>query len=174
MTGSVSFDVRDATAADETVLWSFLAIAAYEPDAAAARAVPMVAAHLTGWLRSGDFGCLATRAGEPVGAAWARQFTPEEEPAYYAGPAIPEVSIGVLPDCRGQGLGGRLLDHLTAMARDRGCEGLCLNVRDSNPAVALYERAGFSAVPGTAIPNRVGGQSFGMLLLFSRPHQSAG
>jgi hypothetical protein len=39
---------RPATQDDLTILWDFLAIAAYEPDVDAAKAVPFVAAHLAG------------------------------------------------------------------------------------------------------------------------------
>jgi len=38
--------MRPACQDDPDLLWEFLAIAAYEPDATAARAVPAVAAHL--------------------------------------------------------------------------------------------------------------------------------
>jgi hypothetical protein len=41
--------------------------------------------------------------------------------------------------------------------------GLCLNVRHDNPARHLYERNGFRLVPGSGVPNRVGGTSFGMI-----------
>ena len=71
---------RDATERDADILWKFLAIAAYEPDSATARQVPVVAAHLEGWLRPGDFGVIAERGGRAVGAAWARQFDLTEEP----------------------------------------------------------------------------------------------
>lgn len=160
---------REATRADEGALWTFLAIAGYEPDAEAARRVPVVAAHLRGWPRPGDFGVVAERNQVPVGAAWARQFLPSENPVYYAGPGIPEVSLGVLPAQRGQGIGEQLLDRLAALAVRRGLEGLCLNVRDTNPALRLYERAGYRLVEGAAVPNRVGGRSLGMRLLLAGP-----
>jgi hypothetical protein len=44
-------------------LWDFVEIAAYEPDAGAAKAVPFVAAHLAGWQRPEDFGFIAERDG---------------------------------------------------------------------------------------------------------------
>jgi len=86
--------IRPATQDDLDILWRFLAIAAYEPNIGAAKAVPFVAAHLAG--------------------------------------------------CR------------------RGV-GLCLNVRHDNPARRLYERLGFRLVPGSGVPNRVGGTSLGMM-----------
>ena len=51
--------IRPATQDDLAILWDFLAIAAYEVDVAAAKAVPFVAAHLAGWQRSEDFGFIA-------------------------------------------------------------------------------------------------------------------
>jgi hypothetical protein len=54
-----------------------------------------------------------------------------------------------------------LLHALFAEAARRGV-GLCLNVRHDNPAQRLYERVGFRLVPGSGVPNRVGGTSFGM------------
>jgi ribosomal protein S18 acetylase RimI-like enzyme len=154
--------IRSATGDDLPVLWDFLAIAAQEADVAAAKAVPFVAAHLAGWRRPEDFGFIAERDGTAIGAVWARQFSPDEQPAFYAGERAPEIIIGVTPHSRGQGVGRMLLDPLIAEASRRGV-GLCLNVRHNNPARRLYERAGFHLVPGSGVPNRVGGTSFGMI-----------
>ncbi|WP_458525469.1 ribosomal protein S18-alanine N-acetyltransferase [Onishia taeanensis] len=53
-------------------------------------------------------------------------------------------SFCVHPECQGQGVGRRLLDTLEGEARDRGCEGLTLEVRaDNRRARALYRRMGF-------------------------------
>jgi GNAT superfamily N-acetyltransferase len=154
--------IRPATQDDLAFLWHFLAIAAYEADIAAAKAVPFVAAHLEGWQRSEDFGFIAEQEVRAIGAAWARQFSPGEQPAFYVDDRTPEVTIGVEKAARGQGVGGRLLRALIAEAARRGV-GLCLNVRDDNPARRLYERIGFRLVPGSAVPNRVGGMSVGMI-----------
>jgi ribosomal protein S18 acetylase RimI-like enzyme len=154
--------IRSATQDDLGILWDFLAIAAYEADVAAAKAVPFVAAHLEGWQRFEDFGFIAERDAEAVGAAWARQFSPDEQPAFYVDGRTPEVTIGVSGAARDQGVGARLLSAVIAEAARRGV-GLCLNVRHDNPARRLYERLEFHQVPGSAVPNRVGGTSFGMI-----------
>jgi predicted N-acetyltransferase YhbS len=61
----------------------------------------------------------------------------------------------------GQGIGSSLMDALCAEANWRGV-GLCLNLRDTNPAMRLYEKVGFRRVLGAEGKNRVGGYSFGM------------
>lgn len=158
------YDYREAGEDDGETLWRFLAIAAYEADESAARRVPIVAAHLNGWRRRGDFGVIAQSAGRPVGAVWARQFDPSENPAIFAGAKTPEISLAVLAAERGKGVGLALLRRLETMAWQKGLDGLCLSVRDSNPAIRLYERAGYRLIGGSALPNRAGGLSFGMAL----------
>jgi ribosomal protein S18 acetylase RimI-like enzyme len=156
--------IRPAGQDDLEVLWDFLAIAAYEPDAAAAKAVPGVAAYLAGWRRPGDFGFVAERESEIIGASWARQFaTTEDLRAHYGDERTPKLSIGVKPGARGQGVGEKLLRALIAEAARRGV-GLCLSVRTENPARRLYERLEFREIVGSAATNRTGGISIGMRL----------
>jgi ribosomal protein S18 acetylase RimI-like enzyme len=154
--------IRPAMPDDVEILWDALAMAAYEPDAAAAKSVPMVAAFLEGWQRPGDFGFIAERDGSAVGAIWARQFASREQSWFYIDARTPEISIGVHPDARGQGVGETLLRAMIDEATMRGLR-LCLNVRHTNPARRLYARLGFREVPAMTVRNRVGGQSFGMV-----------
>jgi ribosomal protein S18 acetylase RimI-like enzyme len=155
--------IRPAAHDDLETLWDFLVIAAYQPDAAVAKAVPGVAAYLTGWQRPGDFGFVAERDGEIIGATWARQFSPDDHKTVYGDQRTPKVSIGVKPGARGEGVGETLLRALIDEAARRDV-GLCLSVRTENPARRLYERLGFRVVPGSAVANRAGGMSIGMLL----------
>src|SRR5258706_16125460 len=99
---------RPATQDDLPILWDFAAIAAYEPDVDAAKAVPFVAAHLAGWRRPEDFGFIAELDVVPIGAAWVRQFSPDEQPAFYVDERTPEITVGVKPHIRGQGVGRML------------------------------------------------------------------
>ena len=70
--------IRPAVQNDLEVLQDFLVMAAYEPDAEAAKAVPSVAKYLAGWQRPADFGFIAEQHSEIIGAAWARRFAAEE------------------------------------------------------------------------------------------------
>ncbi len=154
--------LRSALQEDIETLWRFLAIAAYEPDSNSAKEVPVVALHLAGWRRPVDFGVIAEHGDVAIGAAWAQQFSRDEQPVFYLDERTPEVSIGVTENARGQGIGELLLRALMSEADRRGV-GLCLNVRDANPAVRLYRKVGFRRVHGTEVTNRVGGFSFGMI-----------
>ena len=155
-------EIRPAVADDREILWEFLAMAAYETDAAAAKAVPMVASYLEGWQRPQDFGVIAALDGVAIGAIWARQFEPVAEPGYYCQERTPEMTIGVKQHMRGRGVGQMLMRAMLAEAIRRDLR-LCLNVRQTNPALRLYERMGFHAVPGMIVRNRVGGLSVWMV-----------
>lgn len=57
------------------------------------------------------------------------------------------LSIATHPDYRGKGIATQLVAHVLDVARTTGCSLATLEVRRSNvPAIALYERAGFSTV----------------------------
>lgn len=56
-------------------------------------------------------------------------------------------NVAVAPECRGCGVGARLLDDALRVARERGAAAAYLEVRDSNAAArALYASRGFQQV----------------------------
>lgn len=56
-------------------------------------------------------------------------------------------NIAVVPEARGRGVGGELLDHLLEVARRRGVSRLFLEVRGSNDAAhRLYASRGFHQI----------------------------
>jgi len=59
---------------------------------------------------------------------------------------IPELSMAVLPDHQGQGIGGALLDTVCALARMSGFPAVSLSVEDGNGAAKLYTDHGFVSV----------------------------
>jgi len=59
-------------------------------------------------------------------------------------PSVNVHDLAVLPDHRGRGVGGALMEAVEARARDRGCCKITLEVHDSNTgAKRLYRNAGF-------------------------------
>lgn len=113
------------------------------PPMAQVLAHPQLVIFHEGWGRPGDFGVVATRDGEPVGAAFARLFTDEVHSSGYVDPQTPEIAIAVWPEHRGRGVGARLLTALAARAARRGVGRLSLSVERSNPAARLYQRCGY-------------------------------
>ncbi len=105
---------------------------------------PHIALYVEGWGRAGDSGVVAENEKHiPLGAAWYRVFSREEHGYGYVRPDIPEVTIGVRPNARRRGVGTALLDALIEQAHREGLPGLSLSVEEDNPALRLYERAGF-------------------------------
>jgi ribosomal-protein-alanine N-acetyltransferase len=54
--------------------------------------------------------------------------------------------LAVLPSHHRRGVGGTLLDDFLNRARNNGVTRVHLEVRDGNPAVAMYRNAGFAPV----------------------------
>ena len=68
---------------------------------------------------------------------------------FRARPLLNIHDLAVLPEFRGQGIGGLLLSEVEKRARQRGCCKLTLEVRtDNQRARGLYERLGFEASGG--------------------------
>ncbi|HYI32859.1 MAG TPA: GNAT family N-acetyltransferase [Glaciibacter sp.] len=109
--------------------------------------IPEISHYVLGWKREMDFGTVAEdEDGRPLGAVWGRLLS-ENDPGYgFVSEMIPELTIGVLPGHRGGGTGALLLAAVIEQARDLGFAALSLSVEDHNPAVRLYERAGFITV----------------------------
>lgn len=112
---------------------------------------PRVARYVEGWGRAGDAGVVAVGERQPVGAAWYRLFTGDRPGYGFVDEQTPELSIGVLAGARGRGLGTQLLRALLEQASAAGFRTLSLSVEPDNPAVRLYERAGFKRVGGAGV-----------------------
>jgi len=53
------------------------------------------------------------------------------------------MDIGLMPEARGRGLGGALLDAVLRQAPTLGASKISIHVEQNNPARRLYERLGF-------------------------------
>jgi len=54
--------------------------------------------------------------------------------------------LGVMPSHRRRGIGGALLERFIESARQGGAGRIHLEVREGNPAIAMYQSAGFKQV----------------------------
>ncbi|QUL38322.1 N-acetyltransferase [Erythrobacter sp. JK5] len=79
---------------------------------------------------------IETAGSVPAGFVLTRHAADEEE----------LLLIAVLPQFRRKGLGQVLLDQLFAAARERGTTRIYLEMRRGNPAVHLYDKAGFEPI----------------------------
>ena len=59
---------------------------------------------------------------------------------------IPELTVAVLPEHQGQGIGGVLVDTVCTLARMSGFPAVSLSVEDGNGAAKLYADHGFVSV----------------------------
>ncbi len=144
------FSIRRMTPQDEPVVWEMLYQAIYVP---AGQALPPrgivkesnLAHYAQQWgQRPGDLGFVALEdgSGRAVGAAWLRLFS-RQDPGYgFVAEDTPELSIAMLPDSRGKGLGSRLLTTLLQAAAE-SFAAVSLNVSADNAAKDLYQRMGF-------------------------------
>jgi ribosomal protein S18 acetylase RimI-like enzyme len=117
-------------------------------DGDAVLADDRVARYADDWGRPGDLGVVAEHAAGAVGAAWVRLF-PRDRPGYgFIDDETPELSIAVVPDQRGAGIGSALLSDLFKAIADAGYRAISLSVEPDNPARRLYQRLGFRKVAG--------------------------
>ncbi|MGH3145083.1 MAG: GNAT family N-acetyltransferase [Rubrobacter sp.] len=143
--------MRPGTPEDVDILWDMLYEAAcWRPEGPkpARREIfsnPSLAHYVEGWGRLGDTVVVAfdQDSGEKVGAAWYRLMPPEDPGYGFVDASTPEVFIGVVPEFRGRGVGGALLEGLMRTARTQGFGALSLSVEHDNPAVRLYRQKGF-------------------------------
>lgn len=107
---------------------------------------PELAVYLEDWGRRGDRGYVAEVDGRPVGAAWTRLFTGANHGYGFVDEDTPELSVAVLRPHRGRGVGTALVTAALAQGVRASLDAVSLSVEPDNPAVRLYERAGFRKV----------------------------
>src|SRR5262249_2706181 len=132
--------IRPLTSEDEPFLWEMLYLAIHVPEGQSPPAlgvdqVPELARYVQGWGRASDRGFLASDAntGQPVGAAWLRLLVGKDKGYGYLDDDTPELSVAVLPEYRGQGIGTQLLHHIFVAVR--GHSSISLSVSQDNPAL---------------------------------------
>jgi ADP-ribose pyrophosphatase YjhB (NUDIX family)/ribosomal protein S18 acetylase RimI-like enzyme len=160
--------IRPITASDEPFLREVVYYAIYVPEGTPPPSQdvlnrPDVAKYVRAWGREGDRGFVAidTQSQARVGATWFRLFNSQDRGYGYVDDSTPELTIAILPEYRGQGIGTRLLGQLLESAASH-YRALSLSVDPDNPALRLYKRLGFEAV-------RISGSSMTMRKSLDRP-----
>lgn len=142
-----TIDIRPLTLEDEPFLWEMLYQALFIPpgNPPLSREVlqnPEISRYVKGWGQPDDRGFKALENGMPIGAVWIRLMMVENRGYGYIDDQTPELSIAVLPEYRGRGIGEALiLNLLKTIHTDYAA--VCLSVSVENPAKRLYDRLGF-------------------------------
>lgn len=139
--------LRQATRADTDCLRDMLYYAIFvpadaEPPPRDIVDVPQLIPYVRDFgTQVGDIGVLAEGAAQPIGAAWVRLMrgygTIDEH--------TPELTVAVLPEYRGRGIGSQLLRALFTIT-DCSYAQISLSVQSANTAYRLYTRFGFVVV----------------------------
>lgn len=95
--------------------------------------------------RRGDRCLVAEQQGVIVGAVWVRRM----HGFGFRNTATPEMAVAVYPQWRGQGTGTSLVAAMLQLLHREGYTAVSLSVQRANPAVRLYQRAGFTVAEAT-------------------------
>jgi ribosomal protein S18 acetylase RimI-like enzyme len=142
------FEIRALTSSDQTFLWEMLYQSLYVPEGQppferSILAKPEIARYVGDWGREDDHGFLAVDENDQaLGAIWLRLLKGEERGFGYVDDQTPELGMAVLAEHRGQGIGTGLLARLIE-SLDGRYDQISLSVSVGNPAIHLYQRAGF-------------------------------
>ena len=140
--------IRKMRPEEFSLLPEFLYQAIYLPDGVqppprSVVELPELQVYFAGFgARSGDHCLVAEAEGRAAGAVWSRIM----EDYGHIDDVTPSLAISVLPEYRGQGIGTQLLDSLLHLLQEKGYLRASLSVQKQNPALRLYERAGFRIV----------------------------
>ena len=144
--GNLAFRIAAASDADVLVEMLYLAVFVGPGTAPPPRSIvaqPELARYVGGWGRPGDDGVIAALpTGDPIGAAWLRLWSTDDQGYGFVDVQTPELSMAVRSEFRGQGIGTLLLRRILDRA-DCIHESVSLSVSLQNPAVHLYEKFGF-------------------------------
>jgi ribosomal protein S18 acetylase RimI-like enzyme len=136
--------IDPADARDAEALVGLLDHSARDPTGGGRPLSPDARARLPGVLaaRAHYVGLLARDGDRPVGLLNAF----EGVSTFKARPLLNVHDIVVLDECRGRGIGRRLLEAIESIARERDCCKLTLEALEGNVgAIGLYRRVGFVA-----------------------------
>lgn len=125
----------------EAVFWRG---SANKPSLEEGLAFPEVSKALADWgEREGDTAVIALINSVPVGAAWYRFWNDDHFDRGYFEEQAPVLVIGVHPDYRHQGMGGKMIGWLVDYASKHAIEKISLMVSKDNYAINLYKQQGF-------------------------------
>ncbi|WP_226669962.1 GNAT family N-acetyltransferase [Metabacillus litoralis] len=143
---------KQANTEDIPFLWDMLYEAIYvnENEEKPPRSIlnnPELAKYVENWGRGGDLAIIAKdENNQNLGAVWIRLFDDTNKTYGYVDHTTPILSMAILPEFRGKGIGSKLLKEICFLASTNGYKAISLSVDPANKALTLYERIGFKKV----------------------------
>jgi len=142
--------LRPLVREDQQQLWRWLHIALWDPPPAGLRPIEVlqntsVRIYAEDWGRDSDLGLVASVNGHDAGACWMRTL-PTGVGAAFVDQETPQLGIALEHEYQRRGYGGSLMAATLAEAWSAGHAQVSLTVHPENPAIALYERCGFSKI----------------------------
>ena len=137
--------IRKIRSEEHDLLRKFLYHAIYlpegvEPPPRSVVDLPELQVYVTDFgTQPGDHCLVAEVERKVIGAAWCRIM----EDYGHIDNDTPSLAISLLPEYRGQGTGTQLLNGLLRLLRENEYQRASLSVQKENPALRLYQRAGF-------------------------------
>jgi GNAT superfamily N-acetyltransferase len=145
----MAYRIRRAVRADASFLVEMVCEAAnWHPERTRPKADLLADATVMraakGWKRPSDDGVVAVEATEePIGACWFRVLSRADAGDGFVAAGVPELTLGVRPIHRAQGVGRALLEAACDLARAAGHQRISLRVERENFAERLYRSEGF-------------------------------
>lgn len=141
------FQIRSLLAEETTLLETFLYEAIFIPEGVTPppRSIvrdPSLSCYIDAFGSGAcDYALAAVLPDDTVvGVAWTR-LLPDHTPLTND---VPTLAIAVLPGYRGHGIGTALIHAILESLTHHGCSSVSLSVQKANPALRLYQRAGFT------------------------------
>ena len=137
--------IRKIRPEEHNLLREFLYQAIYlpegmEPPPRSIIDLPELQVYVTDFgTQPGDHCLVAEVERKVIGTAWCRIM----EDYGHIDNDTPSLAISLLPEYRGQGTGTQLLNALLLLLRENGYQRASLSGQKENPALRLYQRAGF-------------------------------
>ncbi len=143
----MDYDIREIRREEIPLLDSFLYKAIYVPPGKEAPPQsitqhPELRIYVEGFGKKDDICRVATAEGQVIGAAWTRII----HDYGHVSDDTPSLSISVLPQYRGLGIGRSLMEAILRALKEQGYEQVSLSVQKANFAVDLYLSVGFTVI----------------------------
>ena len=140
--------IRKLQAEETDILKQYLYEAIFIPEGAAPPAKdiverPELRLYYDGFgSGTADYCLVAEADGQVIGAVWTRIM----KDYGHVDDETPSFAISLLPECRGQGIGTRLMRKMLFLLKEQGYRKASLAVQKANYAVGMYKKVGFEII----------------------------